>query len=106
MKQNKKTTSIKFFQKYFKENSDIHEFSYCTVVENHVFDYNYTKDDILKIILNFSEDIRFKIMEQFIKISFAGGNINHFLEYLLLGYCKEDIKQQLKVFEENRSLYL
>ena len=93
-----------YFKMYFKETDKIQEFN-ATISkeikgELHIFEYNFTKADILKIILNLPEDIKAKIRTTFIQIDFRNGDINHFIDYILNGHIKLLSEMKIKEIEE------
>jgi hypothetical protein len=94
-----------YFETYFKETDRIEDFDFYEQKEIngqlHIFEFSYTKADILKIILNLPIDIRDKIRKTFIMIDFKNGDIMHFINYMLNGHCKELIRQQIECINEN-----
>lgn len=89
----------RYLQMYFKESDKINDFSFYKEVEVngelHIFTFDYTKADILKILCSFDKEIQETIRETFIKIDFKNGDINHFIEYILNRYCEDLIKNEV-----------
>jgi hypothetical protein len=90
-----KTEADEYFQRFFDEKENITEFSYITVTDEHVWDFNYTKDDMVKILQSFDDETKDKIRNILVKIDFNNGDINHFLEYIFLGYAKTQMGEKL-----------
>jgi hypothetical protein len=91
---------MRYFNQYFKENDKIQEFSYLETIGEHVYEFNFTKDDMVKIINALPKDLQEKIRNQFILMDFKGQDINHYINYLMTGHCKILIKQQEDVYNE------
>ncbi|MDP2684924.1 MAG: hypothetical protein Q8P20_07875 [bacterium] len=85
-----------YFKNFFRETEEINEFNYTTVDNGQIWDFSYTKKDILKIILQFDKTTKKKIMKKFIQIDYMNGDINHFVEYIMLGYAKRQIQKGKK----------
>ena len=86
----------RYLQQYFKETDKIIDFCFCKEIDIkgqfHIFTFDYTKADILKIFCSFDKATQETIRENFIKIDFKNGDINHFIEYILNRYCEDLIK--------------
>ena len=82
------SSSDKYFKDFFAEKDGIQEFNYSDMKGNHVYEFNYTPDDILKIILSMDESTKRKIRDQFVKIDFANGDINDYIDFLMTVYVK------------------
>jgi hypothetical protein len=94
---------MKYFNTYFKENDKIQDFCYVESIGEHVYEFNLTKADILKVILDLPDDLQKKIRDKFVIMDFKGGDINHFLDYLLKGHCKLLIEAREKEYEMQKS---
>lgn len=81
-------TDDKYFKDFFREKEGIQEWSWSEFENDEMWSFNYTKDDILKIILSFDPQTKRKVRDQFVKIDFHNGDINHYIDYLLKGYTK------------------
>lgn len=96
----------KYFINYFNETDRITNFDYYEDKEIngylHIFNFEYSKEDILNIILNLPIDIKKKIRKNFIMIDFKAGDIMHFINYILNGHCKILVEQQIKTIQENK----
>ena len=90
-----KNEADEYFENFFEEKEGIQEFNYTTVKENHVWDFNYTKENMVKILKSFDNETKNKIRKIMIKIDFKNGDINHFLEYVFLGYAKMQMGEKL-----------
>lgn len=85
----------KYFRDFFREKEGIKEWNYSEFYKGEMWEFNYTKQDILKIILSLSPSDKRSIRNQFVKIDFANGDINHFLDYFLKGYVKVQMGKKL-----------
>lgn len=88
--------SDQYFKMFFKETDKIGSYGFYKCVGDNIFTFDYSKEDILKIILSFSPETKKKIREKFVMIDFKNGNIQHFIDYLLDGYCELQVKQALE----------
>jgi hypothetical protein len=91
---------MRYFNTYFKESDKIQDFCYAETVGDHVYEFNLTKSDILKIILDLPKELQIKIRNQFILIDFKNGDINNFLDHLLKVHCKIFIERQEAQYNE------
>jgi hypothetical protein len=91
---------MRYFNQYFKENDKIQEFSYLETRKGHIYEFNFTKADMVKIINALPKDLQEKIRNQFILMDFKGQDINRYINYLMTGHCKILIKQQEDVYNE------
>ena len=86
-----------YFKMFFAETDKITDF--CFVKESeingtlHIFEYNLTKEDILKEILKMPIAIKEQIRDKFIQIDFKNGDINHFVNYILEGHYNLLVEQ-------------
>ena len=98
---------MKYFNTYFKETNKITNFDYYDEKEidgeMHIFTFSYTKEDILKVILNLPLDIQEKIRNIFIQIDFKNGDIMHFINYLMNGHCRILVGQQIREIENDNN---
>lgn len=85
-----------YFKMFFKETDKISDYGYFKEVGEHIFTFDYTKEDILKIILSFDKETKKKIRDKFVMIDFKNGNIQHFIDYLLDGYCEMQIQKTME----------
>jgi len=97
-----------YFQQFFKETEKITDFSYFKEInidgELHIFEYNYTKGDILKLICGFDKTTQKKIRNKMVYIDFNNGDIMHFLNYVLNTYC--DLMTDLKIKELKKEVLI
>ena len=75
---------------------DINNFSYIKVINGHEWNFNYTKKDILKIILSIDEEDKQKMCKKFVEIDFINVNINKFLNYFITEFCNRQISSEIK----------
>lgn len=86
-----------YFKRYFEETDKINDFFFLKEVEIkgtlHLFEYNLTKEDILKEILKMPKGIKKQIKEKFVYLDFENRDINLFVDYLLKGHYNLLIEQ-------------
>ena len=88
-----------YFKQYFKETQKVNGYTNCITINNHIFTYDYTNADIVKIFCNFSQEIKEKIMLMMIKIDFNNGNMQDYIDFIFDGYTR---LQQEKIIEESK----
>jgi len=95
-KKTQKKEADEYFERFFEEKDNIEEFHYIKTKENHVYEFNYTKEDMVKILKSFDAETKQKIMKTMTKIDFHNGDINDFLNYVFKGYVRMQIGEPLE----------
>ena len=93
--QTPKTEADEYFVKFFEEKENIEDFCLCEVKENDIWDFNFTTEDMVNILMSFDESTKQKIRDTLVKIDFANGDVNDFLNYVFTGYCKVQMGESL-----------
>lgn len=93
--QNPKTEADEYFIKFFEEKESIEDFCLCEVKENDIWDFNFTTEDMVYILMSFNESTKQKIRDTLVKIDFVNGDVNNFLNYVFTGYCKVQMGESL-----------
>lgn len=84
-----------YFERFFEEKEHIQDFNYIDVQGNEVFEFNYTPEDMVKILQSFPVENKQKIMRIMTKIDFHNGDVNDFLNYVFTGYVKMQLGEPL-----------
>ena len=77
-----------YFDHLFEEKENIQDFSYCESKGNHIWEFNYTPDDMLTILKSLDPKTKHQIIHTLTIIDYKNGDINHFLNYVFKGYAK------------------
>ncbi len=77
-----------YFKRYFEESNKVYGYDGYAEKGNEIFTYNYTKDDIVKILQSFDLKTKKKIMNMMIRIDFKNGDMQHYIDFLMDGYTK------------------
>lgn len=89
---------MRYFNLYFKESDKIQEFNAVHTIDDEkglrVYEYNYTKEDILKIINSMPDKMQKDIRKIFIMTDLKGGDINIFLNGLCEKFAQEQTKEK------------
>ena len=82
-----------YFKYYFTETSKVDGY-YDTVTKEdkqgklHVYEYNYTNRDLIKIFQSFSKRNKKKVRTMMVRIDFRNGNMQNYIDYIMKGYTK------------------
>lgn len=90
-----KNQQDEYFERFFEEKENIREFSYCEFSDNEMWDFNYTKEDMVKILQSFDTSTKQKIHNMLMKIDFMNGDVNDFLDHVFTGYVKMQMGEPL-----------
>ena len=82
-----------YFKYYFTETSKVQGYSDTVTKEDkqgrlHVYEYNFTNKDLIKIFQSFSKSNKKKIRTMMVKIDFKNGDMQHYIDFLMKGYTK------------------
>jgi len=89
-----------YFKYYFSETSKVDGYQDTVTKEDkqgrlHVYDYNFTNRDLVKIFQSFSKRDKKKIRAMMIRIDFQNGNMQHYINYIMKGYLKSKRGEKL-----------
>lgn len=88
IKSNPRSLSVddKYFRDYFRESTKVNGYEEFVERGSDVYEYNYTKDDIVKILQSLDPSTKRKIRDMMVRIDFANGNMQNYIDFLMKGY--------------------
>ena len=92
---NKLSAEDKYFKNYFDETSKVNGYDEFAEKGNNFYEYNFTNKDLIKIFQSFSIPDKRKIRYTMVQIDFKNGDMQHFVDYLMKGYTKNQRGEKL-----------
>ena len=82
-----------YFKYYFTETSEVDGYDDTVTKEDnqgrlHVYEYNFTNRDLIKIFQSFSKRNKKKVRTMMVRIDFRNGNMQNYIDYIMKGYLK------------------
>lgn len=75
-----------YFRDYFAETDIVEGYSDCVVRGDNVYEYNYTKDDLVTIFQSFPKEVKTKIRHTMVAIDFKNGDMQDYIDFIMAGY--------------------